>query len=132
MDVNKDIRAVFGIPIHPNVTGTWESLAYPISIEITQPSQFDSTLSGSMTFGPVNGTTLIYSVTGYNRPPHVYLSCNRNGYYEIEYSGWYANDNLLEGGFTENNIYYPSDLVRNSDFPMPGNRIPFAIHKIPD
>ena len=49
------------------------------------------------------------------------MYCNKPGYYQVEYTGWYVNSDKLDGGFEENGVYFECDLLR-----VPGNPLPEA------
>jgi len=115
MDGDKSIRIMFNFK--PDLTGSWRGNEYMVTFEADQ--LFDSTLTGKMYAELTNGSTLEYSVTGYNKPPLVVMLCNRPGYYEITYTGWWVNESLIDGGMRENNIYYACDLVKTTDSPLP-------------
>jgi hypothetical protein len=118
MDGNKSIKTVFVIPFEPIVTGKWNGIEYAVTFNISQASIFDSTLSGTLVLNLNNGSTLQYAVTGYNRPPLVVMNCKKSGYYPITYTGWRADYTKIDGGMTENGVYYRCDLLKTTDYPL--------------
>jgi len=130
MDGNKSVKAVFVVPFEPVVTGKWEGVEYVVTFNVTQASIFDSTLSGTLVLTLNNGSTLQYSVAGYNRPPLLVMNCNRSGYYPITYTGWRANNTRINGGMTEDGVYYKCDLLKVTDSPFSGNKLLFTPRKI--
>jgi len=130
MDGNKSVKAVFVVPFEPVVTGKWEGVEYVVTFNVTQASIFDSTLSGTLVLTLNNGSTLQYSVAGYNRPPLVVMNCNRSGYYPITYTGWRANNTRINGGMREDGVYYKCDLIKVTDSPFSGNKLLFTPRKI--
>jgi hypothetical protein len=129
MNENKSIQVVFDIPFEPDITGNWESVQYTVDFEIEQPDIFDSTLTGKF-FIHLQGATYEYSVSGYNCPPQVRMFCNRQGYYQIEYIGEWANITLINGEIIEAGYHYECDLVKTTDHPMSGNRQQFFPRKV--
>lgn len=111
MDRDKSIRIMFNFK--PDLTGSWRGKEYMVTFEADQ--LFDSTLIGKMYLVLNNGNTLEYSVTGYNKPPLVVMLCNRPGYWEITYTGWWVNESLIDGGMREDNIYLACDLEKTTD-----------------
>ena len=130
MDRDKTIRAVFDVPFDPDITGKWAGVEYLLTFEIEQPDIFDSSLVGMLFVETINGGTLEYTVSGYNRYPQVKMYCNKPGYYQVEYTGWYANSDKLDGGFEENGIYFECDLLRVLDYPLPEGRLFLSPNKI--
>ena len=123
LDRNKTIQAVFSITYEPDISGSWAGIEYLITFEITQPSKFDSSVTGKFFIETINGNTLEYSVIGYNRGALIILDCNRGGYYPIQYKGWWASDTRINGGLTEDGIYYKCDIVKIVDSSIPkGNK----------
>ena len=130
MDGHKNIRVVFGIPVEPDLTGTWESEQYLITFEIVQPDLFEKNLNGRMIVQTIYNTTLIYDVVGFNRSPQIDMNCNKQGYYEVKFSGMIENINRINGNLTEAGTGYDCDLIRVTDSPSSNKKQPFAVHKI--
>ena len=129
MDGNKTIQLIFSVPYNPSISGDWEGTEYTITFHVSQPDEFDSTLTGRMTAHLVNGTTVEYSVTGYNRSSVIVMHCKNAAYYEIIYTGWWANNTRINGGMTEAGEYYKCDLLKQGDSPLPGPRLAFIPKK---
>lgn len=119
MDGNKSVRAVFVVPFEPVMTGKWTGVEFNVTFNVTQTSIFDSTLTGTLVLTLNNGSTLQYSVTGYNRPPAVLMNCDRPGYYQITYAGWWADNTHIDGELIEAGYHYACDLVKATDSPLP-------------
>ena len=130
MDGNKTLRAVFDVPFEPDITGKWAGVEYLLTFEIEQPDIFDSSFVGMLFVETINGNTLEYTVSGYNRSPLVIMYCDKAGYYQVVYTGWYANSEKLDGGFKENGIYFECDLLRISDYPLPESRMFLSPNKM--
>lgn len=124
MDGDKYLEAIFGIPYKPSMTGDWDGIQYNIDFHIQQ-AVFDSTLTGSLVLHFSNGSTLKYSVTGYNRKTAIRMECKKSGYYDITYTGWWTNQSRIDGGVRENGVYYECDLQKAGDSPLAGIRQPF-------
>jgi hypothetical protein len=130
MDRDKSIQAVFSVTFEPVITGKWAGIEYLVTFDIVQPSDFDSTVTGIMLLETIYGDTLEYSVIGYNRGTLVILDCNRGGYFPIQYKGWWANDTRINGGMTEDGIYYKCDIVKIVDSSVPKGGALFPISQI--
>jgi len=130
MDGKKEITTVFGIPIEPNLTDTWEGEQYVITFNIKQPDEFEPDLNGSLTITTISGSKLDYSVTGNNNSPFVQMTCKKSGYYDVRYTGSIENENYIEGYFTEAGVHYDCNLIRTTEVPFNKERIEFVPTKI--
>ena len=130
MDGNMSIQLVFSIPFEPTMSGSWESVQYPIDFHIHQVSIFDSSLTGTMVINIPSGGVLEYSVTGYNRVSVIIMKCKKTGYYDITYTGWWSNQSKVVGRMQEAGIYYDCDLIRQGEAPFSDKRIPFTPKKL--
>ena len=130
MDGHKNIRLVFGIPVEPDLTGTWESEQWLITFEIEQPDLFEKDLKGKMIVQTIYNTTLVYDVLGINRNPRIDMNCTKSGYYEIVFYGQLVNSNRIDGSLREAGEYYDCDLVRVNDSPSSREKQPFVVHQI--
>ena len=117
MDGDKYMELVFGIPYKPSMSGDWEGIQYDIEFHIQQ-AVFDSSLTGTLVLHLPNGSTLEYSVIGYNTKTAIRMECKRSGYYDITYTGWWTNQSRIDGGVSENGVYYECDLQRAGDSPL--------------
>lgn len=130
MDGKKDIRVVFGIPIEPDLTDTWEGEQYLVTFEIEQPDPCEKDLKGKMIVTLNGGSKLIYNVTGSNNNPQIRMTCTKSGYYDVYYNGTLINNNYINGYFVENGATLDCDLLRATESPLPKNRLPLAVNKI--
>lgn len=129
MDGDKYLELVFSIPYKPSMTGDWDAVQFDIVYHIQQ-NPFDSSLTGSMVGRLPNGSTLEFSVTGYNNKTAVRMECRRSGYYDITYTGWWTNQQRIDGGVRENGVYYECDLLKQGYFPSSGTKLAFNPKKI--
>ncbi len=132
MDGQKNISVVFGIPIEPDLTGTWESEQYLVTFEIEQPDPFEIDLKGKMIATLNTGSKLIYNFTGSNNNPQIRLLCKKSGFYDINYHETLINDNHIDGYVVENSVAYDCDLLRVTESPLLKNRLPLAVNKAVD
>ena len=130
MDGKKEITTVFGIPIEPNLTGTWEAEQYLITFNINQQDEFEQDLNGSMELIDIYVGKLDYSVQGINDSPFVQMTCKRSGYYDIRYTGNIVDENYIEGYFTQSGERDNCNLIRTTVAPLTKERIAFIPTKI--
>lgn len=129
MDGDKYLELHFGIPYQPSMTGDWVAEEFDIVYHLQQ-NLFDSSVTGSMVGRLPNGSTLEFSVTGYNNKTAVRMECRRSGYYDITYTGWWTNQQRIDGGVRENGVYYECDLLKQGNFPLSGTKLAFNPGKI--
>lgn len=130
MDGHKNIRVVFGVPVEPDLSGTWESELYPITFEIKQPDPFEKELTGKMIVEETIYGTLVYNIVGFNRSPQVDMNCTKQGFYEVRFSGMIESYNRINGNLTEAGYHLDCDLIRVTDTPLPKKKLPFVFNKI--
>jgi Divergent InlB B-repeat domain len=128
MDGDKYMELVFSVPYSPTMSGDWEGIQYDIEFHIQQ-ALFDSSLTGTLVLHLAGGGSLNYSIIGYNRKTIIIMNCNRTGYYDITYTGWWADDSNVNGRFEENGMYYDCDLQRAGDSQLPKIKQPFIPKK---
>ena len=94
---------------NPTMSGSWLGAESGLTLKLTLHEDSDGNITGSGTMIGNNGESIACDVTGTNAYPNVTLTLSSTGYYDVNFTGKFVDDDTVDGelngsGFTNFNI----------------------------